>query len=96
MGKGCGWHVRVAYQIVIAPEQFVATEAADLHEVIVGVGQGTLEIGGGENIGLGIDRYFTLADRQIDLHGKESRASGTGWVDDRALNSQATVPGALN
>ena len=53
MGKGRRRHVGVAQQIVCTAQQLAQLVAADLDKVRVGVGDGAVEVGGGEDIGVG-------------------------------------------
>ena len=58
----------VAHQVMVAPEQFIAAEAADFDKGLVGVGNHPLEVGARNQIGIRRKGNFSLGNRLIVFH----------------------------
>ena len=68
IGKGCRRHIRVAYDVVTAAEEFVDGKTAYSYEFIIDRCDPSLQIGGGNNRGSLRKLMPDIGDRQIFLH----------------------------
>src|SRR5690606_40675537 len=75
-------NIRVAYEIVRCPQQFFASEATDLHEIIVAVGDLAFEVRGGNQPLMRRKSPLMLSDGLVIAHGARYPCGGSsrmGW-----------------
>ena len=74
-------------------QQFIASEPTDSHEIVVGIGDPAVQIGGGQDVGIAGVIHLATGNRQIALHrrhslllwGKSAGRSTLGPMTDKTL-----------